>query len=153
MSDVPGYYIEDRIEILGVKRLRETAKLPVYMKPGDTGMDVCTVEPQLLGPGERHVFRTGLAFVIPHGFGLEVRPRSGLASRGVIAAFGTIDEGYRGEVCVTIINHGLVPIQIEVGDRIAQLVFVPVWRPELLELDELPTDTERGTAGFGSTGK
>lgn len=135
------------------KRLTETAKIPTRAHPTDSGMDLysdvdCVIPARYYGTVD-----TGIAAVIPEGHELQVRPRSGLSSRGVIAAFGTVDEAYRGEIKVVLYAHQMMGVHIYRGDRIAQLVLVPVVRPEIEEVTgEIDTDTERGTDGFGSTG-
>lgn len=118
-------------------------------------MDLHAVEPMTLAPGAAVAVDTGLALAIPRGFEGQVRPRSGLAikhSVTVVNAPGTVDSDYRGPVKVLLINHGREPFAINVGDRIAQLVIAPVIQAELVEVDAL-SDTERGSGGFGSTGR
>ncbi len=98
---------------------------------------------------------TGVAVAIPEGYAGLVTPRSGLAARhglGVANGPGLVDAGYRGELCVILINHGPEPVEISRGERIAQLVVVPVAAPEFVEVTELPPSS-RGTGGFGSTGR
>jgi dUTP pyrophosphatase len=143
-----------------IKRLNERAIIPVYAKPGDSGFDICACMPDHYGNGVQLQYRdqwavpTGLAFEIPEGYELQIRPRSGLASKNgitVLNAPGTVDSGYRGEVGVILINHSTAPFTITHGMKIAQGVICPVVRAELVESDELG-DTERGDGGFGSTG-
>ena len=130
--------------------------LPHYATDGAAGMDVCAAldEPLMMNPMERLAVPTGLAMAIPHGYEIQVRPRSGLALKQgltVANAPGTIDSDYRGEVKVILINLGQDAVEITHGMRIAQLVLAPVSiaRPQLVTtLDE----TDRGTGGFGSTG-
>lgn len=139
---------------LKFKLLNENAKLPCYAHEGDSGMDVCSCEKVIISHDCSSTINTGIAAEIPHGYELQVRPRSGLSSIGILASFGTIDEGYRGEIRVTIHNfnsNGLSTI-INSGERIAQLVLAPVTRAEIEMVKELDTNTERGTDGFGSTG-
>lgn len=138
---------------LKFKLLNENAKLPCYAHEGDSGMDVFAAEDVGLMPLDYSVVSTGIAAVIPDGFELQVRPRSGMSSRGVVAAFGTVDSGYRGEIKVTIYNHNGCEKTVLRGDRIAQLVLAPVTRAEIEQVEELDTNTERGTDGFGSTGR
>ncbi len=140
-----------------IKKLREDAVLPRYMTELAAGMDICALvdEEMLLKPGERCLVPTGLAFSIPAGFEIQVRPRSGLAIKHGIALVnspGTIDADYRGEVRIIMINHGDDEFVIQSGDRIAQLVVAPVCQAVLEEVDELD-DTARGAGGFGHTGK
>lgn len=139
-----------------VKRLPhfEGLELPAYATDGAAGMDVLAAEDATLPPGGRHAVATGLAFAIPPGFEIQVRPRSGLALKHGITVPntpGTIDSDYRGELKVILINHDTAPFEIRRGDRIAQLVLAPVTRASWLKVDELD-DTARGQGGFGSTG-
>jgi dUTP pyrophosphatase len=132
----------------------EGLPLPAYATDGAAGMDVVSAEDLDLAPGARHAVATGLAVAIPHGFEIQVRPRSGLALKHGISvpnAPGTIDSDYRGELKIILINHGSDSFSIARGDRVAQLVLAPVVRGTWLEVDEL-TDTARGAGGFGSTG-
>lgn len=144
------------MEQVNIKRLRPSAQIPVRQTPGSAGYDLCADpdEPLTLQPGEIVKVPTGLAIAIgdPHVVGL-VYARSGLASKFGIAPIncvGVVDSDYRGELLVPLTNHGTAPFTIHAGDRIAQLVFAPVYTPELVETDELD-DTQRGTGGFGST--
>jgi dUTP pyrophosphatase len=139
-----------------VKRLPhfEGLELPAYATEGAAGMDVLSAEDVTLAPGARHAVATGLAVAIPHGFEIQVRPRSGLALKhGVTVPNtpGTIDSDYRGELKVIMINHGDAEFEIRRGDRIAQLVLAPVVQATWLKVDELD-ETARGEGGFGSTG-
>lgn len=141
---------------LRVKRLPhgEGLPLPVYATAGAAGMDVVSAEDVVIAPGGRHAVATGLAVAIPHGFEMQVRPRSGLALKHGITvpnAPGTIDSDYRGEVKVILINHGAEPFAIVRGDRVAQLVVAPLVQGAWMEVAELDS-TERGEGGFGSTG-
>ncbi len=136
------------------ERLTASAQLPEYAHPGDAGMDLCADEARILAPGEHVAVATGLRMQLPPGTEGQVRPRSGLALKHgitVLNAPGTIDEGYRGEVKVILINHGREPFEITPGMRIAQLVIAPVLQVTVEEnaIDEL---TVRGTGGFGSSG-
>lgn len=130
--------------------------LPAYETPQSAGVDLRAhlESPVVLAPGERALVPTGLHVEIPPGFEGQVRPRSGLAlQRGltVLNAPGTIDADYRGEVGVILINLSQEPQRLESGERIAQLVFAPVARAELVEVERL-ADSRRGAGGFGSTG-
>lgn len=143
---------------IAVTRLRhaEGLPLPAYATEGAAGMDVVAALdlPVMLAPGARMAVPTGLAMAIPHGFEVQVRPRSGLALKQgltVANAPGTIDSDYRGEVMVLLVNLGQEPVLIERGQRIAQLVVAPVTRAALTLADSLD-DTVRGAGGFGSTG-
>jgi dUTP pyrophosphatase len=139
---------------LPIVRLHEQARLPERAYSGDAGLDLAACERVELGPGERAVVPTGLAVAIPEGYAGFIQPRSGLAARqgiSVVNSPGLIDSGYRGEIRVVLLNtdteHTFVA---EPGDRIAQLVVLPIPELELVEVDELPT-TERGVRGFGSS--
>ena len=139
-----------------VKRLPhgEGLDLPVYATDGAAGMDVVSAEDVTIAPGARHAVATGLAMAIPHGFEIQVRPRSGLALKHGISvpnSPGTIDSDYRGELKVILINLGSESFEIRRGDRVAQLVLAPVTRAAWLVSDELD-ETARGEGGFGSTG-
>lgn len=117
-------------------------------------MDLAACVDAVLMPGERAAIPLGVAFAPPPGTEVQLRPRSGLALKHGISMVntpGTIDEGYRGEVCAILINHGQEPFRIEKGMRVAQAVLAPVIRPEIVEAAELPP-TGRDAGGFGSTG-
>ena len=140
-----------------IKKIHPEAKLPEYMTALAAGMDICAHldDALVLEPGQRCLVPTGLAFAIPPGYEIQVRPRSGLAIKHGIALVnspGTIDADYRGEVRIILINHGLESFTIIPGDRIAQLVVAPVCQADLFEVPELG-ETERGSGGFGHTGK
>jgi dUTP pyrophosphatase len=141
---------------LPVKRLDPEAMLPAYARPGDAGLDLASAEEIQVPPGERAMVRTGVAVAIPDGFAGLVLPRSGLAARhGLTLANspGLIDAGYRGEVTCAVVNlDRRHPVAIKRGDRIAQLVVIPVAAVEVEWTQELPA-SERGTGGFGSTGR
>lgn len=128
--------------------------MPERAYAGDAGLDLTACEPVRLGPGERAVVPTGLAVAIPEGYAGFVQPRSGLAARHGIAVVnspGLIDSGYRGEIRVVLLNTDRERAwEAEPGERIAQLVVLPVPELELVELDELP-GSERGVRGFGSS--
>ena len=140
-----------------IKKLHPMAVIPKYMTELAAGMDICALleEAQTLEPGQRTLIPTGLAFAIPEGFEVQVRPRSGLAIKHGIALVnspGTIDADYRGEVRIILINHGAESFTINSGDRIAQLIVAPVFQADLIEVSEL-SETVRGEGGFGHTGK
>ena len=139
---------------LKVKRLREGAILPHYAHPGDAGLDLFSAVDMVLEPACSGMVPTGVAIELPPQTEGQVRPRSGLAAKHQITVLntpGTVDEGYRGEVCVILINHGRKPFPIVQGDKIAQLLVKPVLRVDVVACDEL-SDTSRGSGGFGSTG-
>ena len=128
---------------------------PAYAHPGDAGADLCAAEAVVLAPGERFTMPTGVSIALPDGYTAFVVPRSGLAMRHgltIVNAPGTVDAGYRGEIRVTLLNTDRsMPYDIAVGDRIAQLIVMPVTRARFIPVDSLP-DSHRGTAGFGSSG-
>ena len=130
-------------------------QIPSYAMPGDAGADLRSTESVLLAPGERKLVGTGVSIALPEGFAAFVMPRSGLAAKHgitVVNAPGTVDAGYRGEIKVALLNTDRsAAFQIESGDRIAQLVVMPVARAEFIAVDELPLSS-RGAGGFGSTG-
>ena len=140
--------------VLKVKKLTAGAILPGYAHAGDAGMDLCAIEDADLKPGESRLVRTGIAIELPAGTEAQVRPRSGLALKHGITVLntpGTIDEGYRGEVGVILINHGRADFAVCKGMKIAQMVIQPVLRVEVKEESAL-SDTARASGGFGSTG-
>jgi dUTP pyrophosphatase len=142
------------VEIL-VQRLDQGVPIPAYAHPGDAGADLCTAVDAVVPPGERMLLPTGIALALPPGHAAFVHPRSGLAAKfgvSLVNAPGTVDEGYRGEVKVCVINlDPREPVVFRRGDRIAQLVIQRVERAGFVEVAELP-DSERGAGGFGSTG-
>ena len=139
---------------LKVKKLSEAAIMPSYAHPGDAGLDIFSNEELTLKPGEYRTVKTGIAIELPPSTEAQVRPRSGLASRHGITVLnspGTIDEGYRGEICVIMINHSKTDFKIEPGMKIAQMIVSPVVKAEIEEIDNM-SETKRGEGGFGSTG-
>jgi dUTP pyrophosphatase len=146
--------------ILRVKRLPHGAglKMPSYQSKHAAGLDVVAAVPEeaplTLEPGARALVPTGLVLELPDGHEAQVRPRSGLALKHGVTLLnspGTIDADYRGEVMVLLVNHGTEPFTVRRGERIAQLIVVPVSRVEAVAVEELGA-TERGPGGFGSTG-
>jgi len=136
-----------------VKRLDPLAKLPVRAHPGDAGLDVYAMEGFRLGPGERKVVGTGLSIAVPAGHVGLIMDRSGLAAReGITNLGGVIDSGYRGEWKVIMLNTSDTSYEAATGERIAQIVIVPIALPQVCEVEELD-DTIRGDGGFGSTGR
>lgn len=141
--------------VIRVRKVDPNAVLPARAHDDDAGLDLCSRDALVLGPGERAVVATGIAVEIPAGHAGLVCPRSGLAARhgiGVVNGPGVIDAGYRGEVRVVLHNTDPdTPFRIAPGDRIAQLLVVPVLLGGAVEVDEL-SDASRAAAGFGSTG-
>lgn len=139
---------------LGIKKLDPKAVVPQYQTHGSVGFDLHAISDDRLEPGERKLIDTGLAFVIPSGYEVQIRPRSGLALKHgvtVINTPGTIDWDYRGPIKVLLINLGDEPFLIKAGDRIAQAVVKETVRVEFEEVEEI-SGTQRGSGGFGSTG-
>jgi dUTP pyrophosphatase len=133
--------------------------LPAYQTAHAAGLDLLAAVPEeapiFLAPGEHAMIPTGLSIALPGDHEAQVRPRSGLAAKHgvtVLNSPGTIDADYRGEICVLLINHGSETFPVQRGERIAQMVIAPVSRVELLPTSSLST-TDRGSGGFGSTGR
>jgi dUTP pyrophosphatase len=137
-----------------LKRIDPGLPAPVHAHTGDGGVDLHASESATLAPGEFRAVPTGIAVAIPQGYVGLIAPRSGLAVRhglSLVNTPGVLDAGYRGEIKAILINHGPAAVSVERGERIAQLVVVPVVEQEFIEVDELP-DSTRGADGFGSTG-
>ena len=132
-----------------------SGETPVYAHPGDAGADLHAAQALTIAPGRRATVGTGVSIALPDGYVAFVVPRSGLAAkRGItiVNSPGTVDAGYRGELRVTLLNTDLdAPFEISVGDRIAQLIVMPVSRAEFVRVEKLP-GSHRGEGGFGSTG-
>jgi len=133
--------------------------LPAYQTAHAAGLDLLAAVPEdsplVLEAGKHAMVPTGLTIALPEGYEAQVRPRSGLAAKHgvtVLNAPGTVDADYRGEISVLLINHGAVPFTIRRGERIAQMVIAAVVKAELVLVDSL-ADTQRGSGGFGSTGR
>ena len=128
---------------------------PAYAHPGDAGADLSSAEALILAPGMRATVGTGLSLALPDGYVGFIVPRSGLASKHgitIVNAPGTVDAGYRGEIRVTLLNtDAVVPYPVAIGDRIAQLIVMPVARARFVPVSSLP-GSHRGDDGFGSTG-
>ncbi|NBG87806.1 dUTP diphosphatase [Isachenkonia alkalipeptolytica] len=140
--------------IMKIELTDENAKLPDYAHEGDAGMDLYAVESVTLQPGERKLVGTGLKIQLPPNTEAQIRPKSGLALKNGITLLntpGTVDEGYRGEVEVILINHSREAYSVEIGQKIAQMVIMPVTRVTVEKVDHLE-DSVRGQGGFGSTG-
>lgn len=155
MSDI-------QVNITRVAGSDDTLELPSYETNGAAGMDLrahfkddLRASGVTLQTGQRSLIPTGLAFALPVGIEAQIRPRSGLALKkgiSLVNSPGTIDCDYRGEVGIIVINHGDEPFLISHGDRIAQVVFAPVTRANLVLVNTLD-ETDRGAGGFGSTGQ
>ncbi len=145
------------MSVIPVKKLRPNAILPTYGSAEAAGADLyaCLEEEITIAPGETYFVPTGLALEVPKGCAGLIYARSSMgAKRGLAPAnkVGVIDSDYRGEVRVVLLNHGSQPQTIQPGERIAQMIITPVLTPAYEEVEDL-SDTDRGTGGFGSTGK
>jgi len=141
-----------------IKKLYEDSKVPQYATEGSSGVDLCAYLDSYpcytLNPGESWLFPTGICMEIPVGYEGQVRPRSGLAAKHGITVLntpGTVDNDFRGQIHVCLLNTSNMPYTVHHGDRIAQMVFAKVEKAEFEEVDELQS-TDRGDGGFGSTG-
>lgn len=143
--------------ILKIFRMEHNKYVPEYKTEGAAGMDLCAAisEPVVLKPLERKLIPTGLKIELEHGYEAQIRPRSGLSIKhgiSLINCVGTVDEDYRGEVCVGLVNLSNDEYTIQPDERIAQMVIARVEQAEIKVVTEL-SDTQRGEGGFGSTGK
>ncbi|ABK62240.1 dUTP diphosphatase [Clostridium novyi] len=137
-----------------VEKTNEKAIIPFQAHEGDAGMDLFSVEEITLKPMERKLIHTGIKIQLPKDTEAQIRPRSGLALKHGITVLntpGTIDEGYRGEIGIILINLGSEEFKVEEGMKIAQMVIKPTLTLKVEEVVEL-TETTRGENGFGSTG-
>lgn len=138
-----------------IKLINDEAKLPYRANKGDAGLDLFSIEEKIIKAGESELVRTGIQIELPRGTEAQIRPRSGLALKHSITVLnspGTIDEGYRGEIKVILINHGKEDFKVEKQMRIAQMVITPVVQVKL-EQTEILSNTERDKGGFGSSGE
>ena len=140
-----------------VKKFDKDIKLPTYKTSGSSGMDlVAYIKNKIaIDPGATAIIPTGIAVAIPKNYEMQIRPRSGLASKNSISVLntpGTIDSDYRGEIKIILINLSKKSFVVKSGDRIAQMILCPVAKGKLKEVKNLP-ETIRGKKGFGSTGK
>lgn len=139
---------------LKIQKVSSKAIIPNYANPGDAGLDLYSIDEIELRKGERALVHTGIKIELPQNTEAQIRPRSGLALKNGITLVnspGTIDEGYRGEIGVIVINHGDEIFKIEEGMKIAQMVIKPVFRVQVEEVSDL-SESERGENGFGSSG-
>lgn len=137
-----------------IKKLNEEAIIPNFAHKGDAGMDLYSIEEVVIPPGKTALIKTGISIQLPKMTEAQVRPRSGLALKNSITVLntpGTIDEGYRGEVGVILINHGVSDFTVTKHMKIAQMIVKPIYDINVLEVDNL-SDSDRGEGGFGSTG-
>ena len=140
-----------------IKRLNPKVKIPSYKTDGSSGMDLMAFlkDPITIKPKSSELISTGISVAIPEDTEIQIRPRSGLAAKSNISVLntpGTIDSDYRGELKIILYNHGADDFVVNNGDRIAQMVLMPVLKASFEEVENLP-NTIRGTGGFGSTGK
>jgi len=140
------------MKTLKIQKLDPAAKIPVRAYEHDAGLDLCALERHTLAPGEGRIFKTGIAIEIDPGFVGLVWDRSSMGKRGIKTLGGVIDSGYRGEVGVILWNLSQAPQEIQAGDKIAQLLIQPISTPQSREV-EILSSSERGTGGFGSSGK
>jgi dUTP pyrophosphatase len=143
--------------VLKIKKINEKASLPQYKTTGASGFDLsaCIDKDLILNPGDIKLIPTGLIFEIPNGYEIQIRPRSGLALKYGITLVntpGTIDSDYRGEVKLITTNVSKEPFTVKNGERIAQAILTNYVRAEITE-DKVLSETERGTGGFGHTGR
>lgn len=139
---------------LKIKKLHDDAIIPNFAHKGDAGMDLYSIEEVVIPASESKLIKTGISIALPKNTEAQVRPRSGLALKHSVTVLntpGTIDEGYRGEIGVILINHGKEDFTVDKNMKIAQMVVKPIYDINILEVSDLD-DTERGNGGFGSTG-
>ncbi len=142
--------------VLKIQRLPHNVNVPEYKTEGAAGMDLCAAitEPVVLKPLERKLIPTGLKIELEHGYEAQIRPRSGLSIKhgiSLINCVGTIDEDYRGEVCIALVNLSNQAYVIQPGERVAQMVIAKYEQAKIEVVTEL-SETVRGAGGFGSTG-
>lgn len=140
---------------LKVQLIHKDAKMPFRANPGDAGLDLYAVEDQVIKPGESALISTGIVIELPKATEAQIRPRSGLALKHSITVLnspGTVDEGYRGEIRVILINHGKKDFLVEKHMRIAQMVIAPVLQVQVEQVEQV-SDSTRSAQGFGSSGK
>ncbi len=138
-----------------VKKIKDNAVTPHYEHDGDAGMDLYAVEDFTLRPGQRELIPTGFQVEVPNGYEMQIRPKSGLALKHGITVLntpGTVDSCYRGEVGVIMLNASDRDYEVKVGEKVAQAVIAKVEKAVIEEVEDL-TQTQRGSGGFGSTGR
>lgn len=134
-------------------KLHPDAKCPTKNNPGEAAFDFCSIEDYTLAPRERRLFKTGIAHALPEWYYGRIAGRSGLAYKyGIDVLAGVIDETYRGDIGVVMLNTGTEPLEIKKGDRIAQYIIEKYYEAEWVEVETLP-DSIRGTGWFGSSGR
>ncbi len=148
--------VQEKLQ-LNIRKLNNNATTPSYATNGSAGLDLSAAldAPMEFKPFERKLVPTGIAIELPKGYEAQVRPRSGLSVKHgmtMVNCIGTVDEDYRGELCVPMINLSNETYIINNGDRIAQMIVSPVQKVDIIEVNEL-SETKRAEGGFGSTGK
>ena len=139
---------------LKIKKINDSAIIPNYAHNTDSGMDLYSIEDKIIRPNETALIKTGLKIELPQNTEAQIRPKSGIALKHSVTVLntpGTIDEGYTGEIQVILINHGERLYKVNKGEKIAQMVIMPVIRVQVEQVNEL-VETSRGLGGFGSTG-
>jgi len=157
-SNTVGRHLECIDQVMGqfwtisLTRTQPNAVQPTQAHASDAGWDLYSCEPKTILPSERAIINTGISLAIPKSFVGLIWPRSGMAvKQGIDVLAGVIDSGYRGEVKVCLLNTGKMPVTIETGDRIAQILFQEVPKFKLIETQDL-NETDRNSGGFGSSG-
>lgn len=135
-----------------IKRLNPEAKLPSYAHPGDVGLDLYSLEEATISPGGHHLFYNGFVLEFPEGYAAIVKDKGSISKAGLHAMGGVFDAGFRGEYNVHLVNLSDKPYTFEKGDKVAQLLILPVAHAKLVEVETL-SETSRGTGQFGSTGR
>ena len=150
--DLAGQILGSYSSQIPVARLNDKAKTPTKAHKSDAGWDLYAVDSTVIDEHQRKTIETGIALEIPDGYVGLIWPRSGLSvKQGIDVLAGVVDSGYRGEIKVCLLNTSSLPVEIEAGDRIAQILIQPVSQMEMIAVDTL-SDTERGEGGFGSSG-
>jgi len=140
------------VDVLRFKRLDSRATLPTRGTSSSAGLDLCSIENVTIGPHQRYLARTGLAVAVPEGFYGRLAPRSGLAvKKGLDVLAGVIDSDYRGEICCLLYNSSDEPVELPPDSKICQLIVERIIMPNAIWVEDL-SETQRGEAGFGSTG-
>ena len=137
---------------LKVKKLKDGAQLPKYAKEGDVGLDMYSMEHVTINPGEHYRLWHGFAMEFPTGYAAIVKDKSSISKAGLHTMGGVFDAGYRGEYNTHLVNLSDKPYTIEVGDKVSQILILPVMIAEIEETDTL-SESQRGDMGFGSSGK
>ncbi|HCY26358.1 TPA: dUTP diphosphatase [Candidatus Nomurabacteria bacterium] len=135
-----------------IKKLKDDAKLPSYAHPGDVGMDMYAMETVTIKPGEHYRFWHGFAMEFPEGYMAKIFDKSSISKAGLHTLGGVFDAGYRGEYNTHLVNLSPEPYTVEMGDKVSQLVIVPVSIPEI-EFSDTLSESSRGEGAFGSTGR